>query len=136
MRQGEPCLGDDALSDFHETAEPEAFDFITTFDAIHDQVWPLNVLKGIQRALKPDGVYLRQDIRGTSHAYTDIGHPIGTFLYTASTLHCLAVSLGDKEKVDISDARPRQTAEMKFKAVTVHDPRVRTTHRPCVDAQC
>jgi 2-polyprenyl-3-methyl-5-hydroxy-6-metoxy-1,4-benzoquinol methylase len=35
------------LSNFHETAEPESFDFITTFDAIHDQAKPLNVLKGI-----------------------------------------------------------------------------------------
>ena len=46
------------LSDFHETAEPETFDLITTFDAIHDQIKPLNVLKGIHRALKSDGVYL------------------------------------------------------------------------------
>jgi len=30
----------------------------TTFDAIRDQARPLNVLKGIYRALKPDGVYL------------------------------------------------------------------------------
>lgn len=37
------------LSDFHETAQPNAFDFITTFDAIHDQAKPLNVLKGIHR---------------------------------------------------------------------------------------
>jgi cyclopropane fatty-acyl-phospholipid synthase-like methyltransferase len=81
------------LSDFDETAEPEAFDFITTFDAIHDQGKPLNVLKGIHRALKPDGVYLMQDIRGSSHVYTDLGHPVGTFLYTASTMHCMAVSL-------------------------------------------
>jgi 2-polyprenyl-3-methyl-5-hydroxy-6-metoxy-1,4-benzoquinol methylase len=81
------------LSDFHETAEPEAFDFITTFDAIHDQAKPLNVLKGIHCALKTDGVYLMQDIRGSSHVYTDIGHPMGTFLYTASTMHCMAVSL-------------------------------------------
>jgi 2-polyprenyl-3-methyl-5-hydroxy-6-metoxy-1,4-benzoquinol methylase len=81
------------LSDFHETAEPEAFDFITTFDAIHDQAKPLNVLKGIHRALKADGLYLMQDIRGSSHVYTDIGHPIGPFLYTASTMHCMAVSL-------------------------------------------
>jgi 2-polyprenyl-3-methyl-5-hydroxy-6-metoxy-1,4-benzoquinol methylase len=81
------------LSDFDATTEPEAFDFITTFDAIHDQAKPLNVLKGIHRALKPDGVYLMQDIRGSSHVYTDIGHPIGTFLYTASTMHCMAVSL-------------------------------------------
>jgi ubiquinone/menaquinone biosynthesis C-methylase UbiE len=81
------------LSDFHEFAEPEAFDFITTFDAIHDQAKPLNVLKGIHRALKSDGVYLMQDIRGSSHVHTDIGHPIGTFLYAASTMHCTPVSL-------------------------------------------
>jgi ubiquinone/menaquinone biosynthesis C-methylase UbiE len=81
------------LSDFDESAEPEAFDFITTFDAIHDQGKPLNVLKGIHRALKANGVYLMQDIRGSSHIYHDIGHPVGTFLYTASTMHCMTVSL-------------------------------------------
>jgi 2-polyprenyl-3-methyl-5-hydroxy-6-metoxy-1,4-benzoquinol methylase len=63
------------LSDFDRTAEPESFDFITTFDAIHDQTRPLNVLKGIHRALKPDGVYLMQDISGTSHVHQDIEHP-------------------------------------------------------------
>jgi hypothetical protein len=55
------------LSDFHDTAEPETFDFITSFDAIHDQIKPLNVLKGIHRTLKSDGVYLMQDIKGSSH---------------------------------------------------------------------
>jgi 2-polyprenyl-3-methyl-5-hydroxy-6-metoxy-1,4-benzoquinol methylase len=81
------------LSDFDETAKPDAFDFITTFDAIHDQGRPLNVLKGIRRALKPDGVYLMQDINGTSHVDKDIDHPVGTFLYTASCMHCMTVSL-------------------------------------------
>jgi ubiquinone/menaquinone biosynthesis C-methylase UbiE len=81
------------LSDFDETAPSEAYDFITTFDAVHDQAKPLNLLKGIHRALKPDGVYLMQDIRGSSHVYQDIGHPIGTFLYTVSTMHCMTVSL-------------------------------------------
>ena len=81
------------LSDFDETAPPEAFDFITTFDAVHDQAKPLNILKGICRALKSDGVYLMQDIRGTGHAYDDIGHPLGTFLYGISTMHCMTVSL-------------------------------------------
>jgi 2-polyprenyl-3-methyl-5-hydroxy-6-metoxy-1,4-benzoquinol methylase len=55
------------LSDFDETADPATFDLITTFDAIHDQAKPLSVLKGIGAALKPDGVYLMQDIRGSSH---------------------------------------------------------------------
>ena len=81
------------LSDFDERADPEAFDFITTFDAVHDQAKPLNVLKGIHRALKPNGAYLMQDISGTSHVHRDIEHPIGTFLYTVSCMHCMTVSL-------------------------------------------
>jgi 2-polyprenyl-3-methyl-5-hydroxy-6-metoxy-1,4-benzoquinol methylase len=81
------------LSDFDARAEPGSFDLITTFDAVHDQAKPLNVLKGIHRALKPDGTYLMQDISGTSHMHTDIDHPIGTFLYTVSCMHCMTVSL-------------------------------------------
>ncbi len=81
------------LTDFHETSEPESFDFITTFDAIHDQARPLNVLKGIHRALRRDGVYLMQDIKGSSHVYNNVEHPVGTFLYTVSCLHCMTVSL-------------------------------------------
>jgi SAM-dependent methyltransferase len=81
------------LSDFDQAAEPESFDFITTFDAVHDQGQPLNVLKGIHRALKGDGVDLMQDIKGSSHVHKNIGHPIGTFLYTVSCLHCMTVSL-------------------------------------------
>ncbi len=81
------------LSNFDETAEAESFDFVATFDAIHDQAKPLNVLRGIYRALKPDGVYLMQDISGTSHIHKDIEHPIGTLLYTVSCMHCMTVSL-------------------------------------------
>ena len=81
------------LSDFDRSADPEAFDVITTFDAVHDQARPLNVLKGIHRALNAGGVYLMQDIRGSSYVHQNIGHPLGTFLYTISTMHCMTVSL-------------------------------------------
>lgn len=81
------------LSNFHESAEPNAYDLITTFDAVHDQAKPLNVLRGIHRALRADGVYLMQDIRGSSHVHNNLDHPIGTFLYAISTMHCMTVSL-------------------------------------------
>lgn len=81
------------LTDFDVQAEPEAFDFITTFDAVHDQAQPQRVLRGIHRSLKPDGLYLMQDIRGSSHVHKNIDHPIGTLLYTVSCLHCMTVSL-------------------------------------------
>jgi ubiquinone/menaquinone biosynthesis C-methylase UbiE len=81
------------LSAFDRDAEPESFDVITTFDAIHDQGKPLNVLKGIHRALKGSGTYLMQDIKGSSHVHKNREHPVGTFLYTVSCMHCMTVSL-------------------------------------------
>ena len=75
------------------SAEPEVYDFITTFDAVHDQARPLSVLTGIHQVLKSDGLYLMQDIHGSSYVHKNIGHPIGTFLYTISTMHCMTVSL-------------------------------------------
>ena len=81
------------LSQFHETAQPETYDFVTTFDAVHDQARPLNVLRGIHRTLKQDGVYLMQDIKASSQVHRNIDHPLGTFLYTISCMHCMTVSL-------------------------------------------
>jgi 2-polyprenyl-3-methyl-5-hydroxy-6-metoxy-1,4-benzoquinol methylase len=81
------------LTGFDATAKPGEFDLITTFDAVHDQARPLDVLKGIHRALKADGWYLMQDIRGSSHVHKNLDHPIGTFLYAVSTMHCMTVSL-------------------------------------------
>ena len=81
------------LSDFDRTAEAERFDFITTFDAVHDQARPLNVLRGIHRALTSGGIYLMQDIRGSSCVHNNVDHPIGTLLYTISCMHCMSVSL-------------------------------------------
>jgi ubiquinone/menaquinone biosynthesis C-methylase UbiE len=81
------------LSNFDERAEPESFDVIATFDAVHDQSRPLNLLRGIYRALTHDGVYVMQDIKGSSEVHKNIEHPIGTFLYTVSCLHCMTVSL-------------------------------------------
>jgi ubiquinone/menaquinone biosynthesis C-methylase UbiE len=81
------------LSHFDDTAEIDAYDFVTTFDAVHDQAKPSNVLKGIHRTLRPDGVYLMQDIKGSSQVHKNLDHPLGPFLYTVSCMHCMTVSL-------------------------------------------
>src|SRR5919112_1730144 len=73
--------------------EEASYDLITTFDAVHDQADPTAVLKGIANALKDDGVYLMQDIAGSSHHNNNLEHPIGPLLYTVSTMHCMTVSL-------------------------------------------
>lgn len=73
--------------------EADTYDLITTFDAVHDQARPDIVLAAIHRALKPGGVYLMQDIAAHSHLDGNLDHPVGPFLYTVSTMHCMPVSL-------------------------------------------
>jgi 2-polyprenyl-3-methyl-5-hydroxy-6-metoxy-1,4-benzoquinol methylase len=70
-----------------------AFDFITTFDAIHDQARPAEVLNGINRALRDDGTWLCVDIAGSSHVQNNLDHPMAPFFYAGSTMHCMTVSL-------------------------------------------
>ena len=112
------------LTDFDRTAEHEAFDLITTFDAVHDQARPLNVLKGIHRALKPDGIYMMQDISGTSHVDKDIDHPIGTFLYAISCMHCMTVSLaqgGEGLGAMWGEEKTREyLVQAGFRSITTH----------------
>jgi SAM-dependent methyltransferase len=75
-----------------ETAQ---FDFITTFDAVHDQARPDLMLAGIAAALRPGGVYLCVDTSASSKLAENLGHPLATFLYTVSCMHCMTVSLAD-----------------------------------------
>jgi SAM-dependent methyltransferase len=69
------------------------FDLITTFDAVHDQSAPQQVLDGIHSALRPGGVYLMQDIKAASHVHDNLEHPLAPLLYSISTMHCMTVSL-------------------------------------------
>ncbi|MEJ2193335.1 MAG: class I SAM-dependent methyltransferase [Ignavibacteriaceae bacterium] len=81
------------LTFFNKEAPVKKFDFITTFDAVHDQARPDNLLKGIYKALKDDGTYLMQDISSSSEHHKNMEHPVAPLLYTISTMHCLTVSL-------------------------------------------
>jgi 2-polyprenyl-3-methyl-5-hydroxy-6-metoxy-1,4-benzoquinol methylase len=69
------------------------FDIITAFDAIHDQAEPDRVLKNIKKSLKPEGIFLMQDIRASSKLENNMDHVLAPFLYTVSCLHCMTVSL-------------------------------------------
>ncbi|MFO7603215.1 MAG: class I SAM-dependent methyltransferase [Gammaproteobacteria bacterium] len=81
------------VTDFDQDEHIVQFDLITTFDAVHDQARPLNVLKGIFNALKDDGIYLMQDIHASSNVENNLDHPVAPLLYAVSTTHCMTVSL-------------------------------------------
>jgi SAM-dependent methyltransferase len=71
---------------------PGTFDFISTFDVVHDAVDPLGLMTSIRRALKPDGTYLIQEINTSADLKENI-KPMGKMLYSVSTMYCMTTSL-------------------------------------------
>lgn len=112
------------LSTFDVDAEPESFELVMTFDAVHDQARPLAMLRGIRRSLTAEGVYLMQDIQGSSYVHENMDHPGGPLLYMISCMHCMTVSLaqgGDGLGAMWGEQKARELlAEAGFTAVDVH----------------
>lgn len=111
--------------DVAQLAEESAYDLITTFDAIHDQAHPARVLANIRRALRPDGRYLMVDIKASSNLEDNLELPWASFLYAASTVHCMSVSLGQGGDglgtVWGVQTAERMVREAGFSDVVVHD---------------
>ncbi len=82
-----------AAKDVATLNEPKHYDLITAFDAIHDQAKPTKVLKAISKSLRPDAAFLMVDVAASSNLHENLQHPLGPFLYSVSTMHCMTVSL-------------------------------------------
>ncbi len=72
---------------------PDSFDYVTAFDAIHDQTRPRDALINIHAILKEGGLFSMVDIAASSHLADNKDHPMGPFLYTVSLMHCVPVGL-------------------------------------------
>jgi ubiquinone/menaquinone biosynthesis C-methylase UbiE len=68
------------------------FDFISTFDVVHDSVDPIALLKSIRSAMKKDATYLMLEVNVSPNLEENIG-PTGKMMYSVSTLYCMTVSL-------------------------------------------
>jgi 2-polyprenyl-3-methyl-5-hydroxy-6-metoxy-1,4-benzoquinol methylase len=69
-----------------------AFDFILTWDCLHDMTDPLGAMRAIRSAIKPDGTWLIVDINGMPAPEQNYARPLGGLLYSISVLDCLACS--------------------------------------------
>jgi SAM-dependent methyltransferase len=95
-RLTEKGLGNVTLEvfDMVDFAEINRYDLITTFDAVHDQKHPQDLIRGIHAALKSGGIYLMQDIGGSAYLEKNLDFPLASLLYAVSCLHCMPISLG------------------------------------------
>jgi 2-polyprenyl-3-methyl-5-hydroxy-6-metoxy-1,4-benzoquinol methylase len=69
-----------------------SFDFILTWDCLHDMTHPAEAMHAIRAAIKPDGTWLIVDINGRPTPEENYAHPLGGLLYSFSVLDCLACS--------------------------------------------
>ncbi len=81
----------DAVQMKHDPHYMEIFDYVTAFDAVHDQTRPADALKAIHAALKPGGCFSMVDIAAHTDIAGNADHPMGPFLYTVSLMHCMPV---------------------------------------------
>lgn len=101
------------------------FGAVFVFDALHDQVDPAGVLSHIFDALEPGGVLVCKEPHGADSLAGNIGNPMAPILYSASTLHCMTVSLahgGAGLGTMMAEGVARQLlTDAGFVDVTVHD---------------
>jgi 2-polyprenyl-3-methyl-5-hydroxy-6-metoxy-1,4-benzoquinol methylase len=69
-----------------------SFDFVMSWDCIHDMLDPLRAMRAIRGAIKPDGTWLIVDVNGRPTPEENYAHPLGGLLYAISVLDCLSCS--------------------------------------------
>ena len=69
------------------------YDFISTFDVIHDLPDPAATLRDIRCALADGGTYLMVEPRVDDKLENNQGNPFGRMLFAISCLHCVPQSL-------------------------------------------
>lgn len=86
------------------------FDFISTFDVLHDSADPEGIVRSVHRALAADGTYLASE-PGLSPNLEDNINPIGRMFYAAALLYCMSVSLGQGGPGIGSDVNPEMVSK-------------------------
>jgi SAM-dependent methyltransferase len=82
-----------AVRDATTLDEPQAYDLVSAFIAIHDHTRPTQALAAIARALRPGGVFLMVEAALSSELADNVDHPLAPSLYAISCLHCTPLSL-------------------------------------------
>jgi ubiquinone/menaquinone biosynthesis C-methylase UbiE len=105
-----------------------AFDFVSTFDVVHDAADPPALLRGIRQALAPGGTYLMLEMNCTPEVDGNI-HPIGKLIYAISTLYCMTQSLaqgGMGLGAAMGEPKARELAAQagftRFRKLPIEDP--------------
>jgi 2-polyprenyl-3-methyl-5-hydroxy-6-metoxy-1,4-benzoquinol methylase len=73
-----------------------SFDFISTFDCLHDMAHPEVVIAAIRKALKPDGTWIIADVHGQPTFEQNLSdNPLAPLMYGFSVLCCMSSAMSE-----------------------------------------
>ena len=110
-----------------ELPETPIYDFILSFDCIHDMTHPDQVIRSIRRSLKDDGTWLIKDIRSHADFQENLTNPMLALLYGFSVTACMSSALSEPDGAGLGtlgfnpEVAQRMTAEGGFTGFRQHD---------------
>ena len=72
------------------------YDFLITFDCVHDMTRPAEVISAIRRSLSDDGTWLIKDIRSKPKFEDNFKNPMLAMLYGFSVSACMSSALSEE----------------------------------------
>ncbi len=84
----------DALQD--PLPDEPRFDFVVTFDCLHDMADPGSAIAAIRRSIRPDGTWLIADIKARPTYEENVErNPMASMMYGTSVLTCMSSALSE-----------------------------------------
>ena len=103
------------------------YDFLITFDCIHDMTRPADVISAIHRAMKEDGTWLIKDIRSKPDFKENMKNPLLAMFYGFSVSACMSSALSEPDGAGLGtlgfnpEVAERMTREAGFNRFRMHD---------------
>ena len=103
------------------------YDFLITFDCIHDMTRPADVISSIRGALKEDGTWLIKDIRSQPDFKDNMKNPLLAMFYGFSVSACMSSALSEPDGAGLGtlgfnpQVAERMTSEGGFSRFQMHD---------------
>jgi 2-polyprenyl-3-methyl-5-hydroxy-6-metoxy-1,4-benzoquinol methylase len=107
--------------------EEPAFDFVLTFDCLHDMTHPERTMAAIRRAIRDDGTWLIKDIRSAPTFTENLRNPMLAMMYGFSISSCMSSALSEPGGAGLGtlgfhpDLAERMCREAGFSRFRVHD---------------
>ena len=78
-----------------DVPDTPTFDFLITFDCVHDMTRPAEVIASIRKAMQDDGTWLIKDIRSAPDFKENMRNPLLAMFYGFSVSACMSSALSE-----------------------------------------